>query len=146
MGKVLLQVADAESGCQTLSPGLPDPGTAVVPVPALKLGAAETGPLQAKTVFTARPDASYLLVGGLGGLGLAFAAWLAQNGAKHLILSSKRWVSSFSHTTIDPLQSVTRVPIRAGCGASYKSRPRDSAPTLHDLVFLSLQESRLCRE
>ena len=38
----------------------------------------------------ARPDRSYLLIGGLGGLGLALATWLAQRGAKHLILSSKR--------------------------------------------------------
>jgi len=33
-----------------------------------------------------RPDASYLVTGGLGGLGLAVARWLAERGARHLVL------------------------------------------------------------
>lgn len=36
-----------------------------------------------------RPEASYLLVGGLGGLGKAVATWLAEHGAKHLIFLSR---------------------------------------------------------
>jgi acyl transferase domain-containing protein/NADPH:quinone reductase-like Zn-dependent oxidoreductase/NADP-dependent 3-hydroxy acid dehydrogenase YdfG/acyl carrier protein len=39
--------------------------------------------------FAARPDASYLIVGGVSGLGLATAWWLADKGAKHLVLASR---------------------------------------------------------
>jgi hypothetical protein len=35
------------------------------------------------------PEASYLLVGGLGGLGRSMASWLVQNGAQHLIFLSR---------------------------------------------------------
>jgi hypothetical protein len=36
------------------------------------------------------PDASYLITGGLGTLALRVAQWMAQNGARHLILTSRR--------------------------------------------------------
>jgi NAD(P)-dependent dehydrogenase (short-subunit alcohol dehydrogenase family) len=36
------------------------------------------------------PQRSYLITGGLGGLGLATARWLAQNGATHLVLLGRR--------------------------------------------------------
>ncbi|MBL8166328.1 MAG: SDR family NAD(P)-dependent oxidoreductase, partial [Anaerolineae bacterium] len=39
--------------------------------------------------FHARPDGSYLITGGLGGLGLALARWLAQHGARRLILMGR---------------------------------------------------------
>ncbi|KAL8848055.1 MAG: hypothetical protein Q9221_006915 [Calogaya cf. arnoldii] len=39
--------------------------------------------------ITFQPDVSYLLVGGLGGLGRSVASWLVQNGAKHLIFFSR---------------------------------------------------------
>lgn len=39
--------------------------------------------------LTIRSDASYLITGGLGGLGLEAAHWLAAQGAKHVILTSR---------------------------------------------------------
>jgi acyl transferase domain-containing protein len=36
-----------------------------------------------------RPDASYLVTGGLSGLGLRTAEWLAEQGAKHLVLAGR---------------------------------------------------------
>ncbi|KAL4738027.1 hypothetical protein BDV11DRAFT_216252 [Aspergillus similis] len=36
-----------------------------------------------------RADASYLLVGGVGGLGRSLASWMVEHGAKHLILLSR---------------------------------------------------------
>ena len=36
-----------------------------------------------------RADSAYLVTGGLGGLGLKIAAWLAQNGARELILTGR---------------------------------------------------------
>jgi acyl transferase domain-containing protein len=35
-------------------------------------------------------DATYLITGGLGGLGLVVAKWMAENGAGHLVLASRR--------------------------------------------------------
>lgn len=35
-----------------------------------------------------RSDASYLLIGGLGGIGRAMASWMLKHGAKHLIFAS----------------------------------------------------------
>ena len=37
----------------------------------------------------ARPDATYLITGGHGGLGLAVARWLVEKGARHLVLLSR---------------------------------------------------------
>ncbi|NEP60016.1 MAG: SDR family NAD(P)-dependent oxidoreductase, partial [Symploca sp. SIO2G7] len=37
-----------------------------------------------------REDASYLITGGLGGLGLLVARWMAERGAKHLVLVTRR--------------------------------------------------------
>lgn len=37
-----------------------------------------------------RDDASYLVTGGLGGLGLQVAHWLVERGARHLVLVSRR--------------------------------------------------------
>ncbi|MCC6697661.1 MAG: SDR family NAD(P)-dependent oxidoreductase [Candidatus Hydrogenedentes bacterium] len=39
--------------------------------------------------WTCQPDVAYLITGGLGGLGLRVAEWLADHGAKHLILMSR---------------------------------------------------------
>ena len=86
MGKVLVQIAETEG--PLVHSGPPTPVTAGSPA-AQPAPIVDTPPM-AKQVLTARPDRSYLLIGGLGGLGLAFAAWLAQRGARHLILSSKR--------------------------------------------------------
>ncbi len=37
-----------------------------------------------------REDRSYIITGGLGGFGLALAVWLANQGAKNLVMTSKR--------------------------------------------------------
>ncbi len=37
-----------------------------------------------------RSDATYLITGGTGGLGLQVASWLVQQGARHLVLASRR--------------------------------------------------------
>src|SRR5262249_24124071 len=41
-----------------------------------------------------RSDASYLIAGGLGGLGLATAKWLVEQGARNLVLLGRRGASS----------------------------------------------------
>lgn len=49
-------------------------------------------PIQALPLFYCDEDAVYVITGGLGGFGLALAAWLVQNGATHILLSSKRGI------------------------------------------------------
>jgi acyl transferase domain-containing protein/aryl carrier-like protein len=49
---------------------------------------AEDGPL------SFRDDASYLITGGLGGFGLAVARWMAERGARHLVLIGRRGIHS----------------------------------------------------
>jgi phthiocerol/phenolphthiocerol synthesis type-I polyketide synthase A len=39
--------------------------------------------------FRCRPDAAYLITGGLGALGLLMAAWLADHGARRLVLAGR---------------------------------------------------------
>ena len=43
-----------------------------------------------------RPDRSYVITGGVGGFGLALADWLVDQGARHLVLTSKRGVRNGS--------------------------------------------------
>lgn len=43
-----------------------------------------------------RNDASYLLVGGLGGLGRAIAQWMVDNGAKKIVFLSRSGLNSQS--------------------------------------------------
>lgn len=49
-----------------------------------------TPPEAAPAPLQFRTDGAYLITGGLGGLGLECAAWLAEKGARHLILSSRK--------------------------------------------------------
>lgn len=45
--------------------------------------------METQSGFRLRPDGSYLITGGLGGLGLTIARWLAENGARRLILMGR---------------------------------------------------------
>ena len=40
------------------------------------------------------PHGSYLIVGGLGGIGSSLAVWMAENGARHLCLMSRSGAST----------------------------------------------------
>lgn len=43
---------------------------------------------------TFRPDGTYLITGGLGGLGLTVAEWMVSRGARHLVLVGRRGASA----------------------------------------------------
>ena len=47
-------------------------------------------PLQPAARFTVKPDATYLITGGLGRLGLKLARWLSEAGAKSILLVGRR--------------------------------------------------------
>ena len=53
-----------------------------------------------------RADASYLITGGLGGLGLSVARWLATQGAKHLVLAGRRQPGEAASRVVSELQTM----------------------------------------
>ncbi len=50
----------------------------------------QSTPTPAPSALKIRPDATYLISGGLGGLGLRAARWLAARGAQYLVLFGRR--------------------------------------------------------
>ncbi len=58
-----------------------------------------------------RADATYLIVGGFGGFGLAVAKWLAERGAGHLVLVGRRGLhSADAKRTVTEMEAIgTRV-------------------------------------
>lgn len=52
-----------------------------------------------------RPDRSYLITGGLGQLGLQAAAWLAEQGARRIVLASRRTPSSKALAALDAIRA-----------------------------------------
>ena len=49
-------------------------------------------------------DATYMITGGLGSLGLRVAGWMVQQGARHLVLTGRREASSQSQESLDRLR------------------------------------------
>ncbi|MBP5974474.1 LLM class flavin-dependent oxidoreductase [Brasilonema sp. CT11] len=50
------------------------------------------------------PDATYLITGGLGALGLAVAQWLVSQGVRHLVLTGRRQPSAKAEATIADME------------------------------------------
>lgn len=77
--------AEVEAGFRYMQKGT-HLGKIVVSIPEAGLGLPQTPkPPQAEL----NPSASYLLVGGLGGLGRAVATWMVEKGARHLLFMSR---------------------------------------------------------
>ncbi len=55
--------------------------------------------------FQVRPDASYLITGGLGMLGRQAARWLAHQGAGHLVLVSRRPPNESARSLIEEIEN-----------------------------------------
>jgi len=88
-----------------------------------------------------RPDATYLITGGLSGLGLEVARWMADNGARHLALLGRRAPSPEATVVIDGLRrravavSVLRADVSDGAqlGAVLQT-VRTTMPPLRGVV------------
>jgi NAD(P)-dependent dehydrogenase (short-subunit alcohol dehydrogenase family)/acyl carrier protein len=62
-----------------------------------------------------RADASYLITGGLGGIGLEVAKWMAERGAGHLVLMGRRGPSEAAKAVLRRLeQGGTRIRVVQG--------------------------------
>ncbi|KAK8013121.1 Type I Iterative PKS, partial [Apiospora marii] len=77
------------------------------------------------------PNASYLVVGGLGGLGRAIAAWLAKKGAKYLVLLSRSGIKSkMAHTAVEQLRGQGVTVATPACDVSSSASLRDTLSQL----------------
>jgi len=65
--------------------------------PAVRIALSKSQPL------AARADGTYLITGGLGGLGLEVAKWLVKSGARHLVLLGRGAPSASARETIAAL-------------------------------------------
>jgi acyl transferase domain-containing protein/NADP-dependent 3-hydroxy acid dehydrogenase YdfG/acyl carrier protein len=88
--------------------------------------------LQADPPRAIRPDATYLVTGGLGGFGLETAKWLAQQGARHLALLSRRGASAPEAQAMIGRLQAEGVTVRA-FAADVSSRD-DVAAVLQDIA------------
>ncbi|HTN88888.1 MAG TPA: SDR family NAD(P)-dependent oxidoreductase [Sorangium sp.] len=71
----------------------------------LARGAASAIGRTAERAVDLRPDGSYLIVGGLGGLGLALAQRMVSRGARHLVLSGRSGASEPARRAIEAMQA-----------------------------------------
>jgi myxalamid-type polyketide synthase MxaB len=63
------------------------------------------------TVRQVLPQRTYLITGGLGGLGLKFAEWLISQGATHLVLNSLHAANSETQTQLEQLKKIAIVEV-----------------------------------
>lgn len=61
-------------------------------------------PLPASKGVSFQPDSTYLITGGVGALGLRIARWMVEQGAKNLVLTSRRGASAEAQQTITELK------------------------------------------
>ena len=79
---------------------------------------------------TVRDDRTYLITGGLGGIGCAVASWLVERGARHLVLNGRRAPDDSSVETIEELRSL---------GANISVKIADmTEPTQVDTMFAEI--------
>ena len=132
---------------------------ALVPVS----GQPERGP------FRCRPDAAYLITGGMGALGLLMAAWLADRGARRLVLAGRTplpprrdWDSDSDDTDVRHKIAAIRalemrgvsidavaldVGSRDGVQALLARRDGDGAPPIRGVIHAAgVTESQLLTE
>ncbi|KAJ7776526.1 hypothetical protein DFH07DRAFT_798454 [Mycena maculata] len=60
-----------------------------------------------------RQDKSYILLGGIGGLGVDLAVWMYQHGAKHIILTSRKGIESLDPQT--DAEALAKIAYLRGC-------------------------------
>jgi acyl transferase domain-containing protein len=59
-----------------------------------------------RTAVALHSDATYLVTGGLGGLGLLASEWLVDKGARHLVLTGRRDPSAAALATLERLRAI----------------------------------------
>ncbi len=88
-----------------------------------------------------RPDATYLITGGLGSLGLLIAQWMVQQGVRHLVLMGRRGATGSTRAAIEALKKAgARVVVaeaditREEQVAGVLAKIDDSMPPLRGII------------
>ena len=86
-------------------------------------------------------NASYLITGGLGALGLGVAAWMSEQGAKHIVLTGRKGISPSTREAIERIEGrgsrVTVIPAditRQEETARLLAKIDDSLPPLRGII------------
>jgi thioester reductase-like protein len=91
-----------------------------------------SSPPAQESAVTVRSEATYLITGGLGALGLEVARWLVQQGARHLLLLGRRDPSEAAQATLDQLRQSGVNVLVASADVAYEadiSRVVETLPT-----------------
>ncbi|MGW7052615.1 SDR family NAD(P)-dependent oxidoreductase [Streptomyces sp. NPDC054887] len=75
-----------------------------------------TLPVRPEDAAVVRPDGSYLVTGGLGGLGLLVARWLAERGAGAVVLTSRGTPGAATRTALDAVTADFGTRVEVVCG------------------------------
>ena len=90
-----------------------------------------------------RPDASYLLVGGLGGLGRAISTWMVERGARHLLYLSRSAGKSDSDQAFFRELEAQGCAVQAICGdvtdaEEVKRAVQDASAPIAGIMHMSM--------
>jgi acyl transferase domain-containing protein/acyl carrier protein len=69
-----------------------------------------------------RGDATYLVTGGLGGIGIHVARWLAEKGARHLVLLGRSTPSVEARSAIDEIRSLGATVVMSATDVSQRDQ------------------------
>ncbi|MEV2253492.1 type I polyketide synthase [Streptomyces sp. NPDC050147] len=89
----------------------------------------DTLPVRPEDVPVVRPDGSYLVTGGLGGLGLLVARWLAERGAAAVVLISRSSPTAATRTALDAITEDFGTRVEAVSGDLAEPGVADSLVT-----------------
>jgi NADP-dependent 3-hydroxy acid dehydrogenase YdfG len=81
-----------------------------------------------------KPDATYLITGGLGGLGLAVASWLTQQGGRHLMLVGRSGAGNLSPEGQQTLAELQAAGVEVKIAAADISQADQIAAILRQLA------------
>ncbi|NBD13541.1 non-ribosomal peptide synthetase/type I polyketide synthase [Corallococcus silvisoli] len=96
-----------------------------------RLARCEVAPNTTPSISRLRPDASYLITGGLGAIGLQVARWMVERGARHLVLMGRKEASP---EAVAALRLLREVGARVECVQGDVSRSEDVARALSTLA------------
>ncbi|KAG5669844.1 hypothetical protein PVAND_000135 [Polypedilum vanderplanki] len=111
-------------------------------------------PLNVLPRFYCDPECSYIVVGGLGGLGLEFSQWLVTRGCRKLVLSSSRGISNqyqnfkinfWKKYGVETIVSTSNIITIEGCNELIQTALQlgkvdgifNFAVILHDRIFVN---------
>jgi acyl transferase domain-containing protein/acyl carrier protein len=93
------------------------------------------------TVFDFCADASYLVTGGLGGLGLKVAHWMAEHGARHLVLTGRSGLPDRS--LWDGLEPTSRTASQVASVRAIEALGATVSPIAVDVADEALMRTRV---